>query len=96
MNEGKCYEQQGSRAYVSDSEIRKAYEKYCKEDIDEDDANEIAVVFFNAYFDALKKIERQKTLIWQLIQHIDDKAGTDETEHEFIKRIKKEVENQIP
>jgi hypothetical protein len=35
-------------------------------------------------------------LIWQLIQHIDDKAGTDETEHDFVERIKKEVENQIP
>jgi hypothetical protein len=35
-------------------------------------------------------------LIWQLIQHIDDKAGTDETEHDFVQRIKKEVENQIP
>jgi hypothetical protein len=35
----------------------------------------------------------REPLIWQLIQHIDDRAGSDETEHEFIKRIKKELES---
>jgi hypothetical protein len=35
----------------------------------------------------------REALVWQLIQHIDARAGSDETEHEFIKRIKKELES---
>jgi hypothetical protein len=76
------------------NEIRKAYEKYCKEDIDEDDANETAVVFFNAYFDALKKIERQETFIWQLIQYIDDLAGNFSDTKQYLEKVKKEVSDE--